>query len=348
MTFGTKNQPWWIQVSQSIRTFPTDLAIAIGILVVVNLFFHIEWLGNATILGARIQPLVAIPSLLFLPGYILIAILFPRDIDQRFRGQEFSFRTMPWSNRSIDLIERAALSFGMSVALIPLFALGIGVGWNLTPPVVINGVTIILVVGIALAAIQRFRTPPAQRFTIPIHQWKTNLLNDLHSTHTTDRVVTIFLVAAILFAVGAVGYAIATPYQSDQSTALFLATEDEQGNPIASGYPTTFTVGESQALTVGITNNENTDQAYTIVITLEQIQPGSAANQVTQSTELNRIQATVPEDATWTGRHSVTPPWPGENLRLHYYLYKGDTVPDDPTTASPYRDAYIWIDVTEA
>ncbi|MGB3943467.1 MAG: DUF1616 domain-containing protein, partial [Methanothrix sp.] len=53
---------------------------------------------------------VGLVMVLFLPGYALIAALFPRDDD-------------------LDGIERVALSFGLSIAVVPL----IGLGLNYTP-----------------------------------------------------------------------------------------------------------------------------------------------------------------------------------------------------------------------
>jgi uncharacterized membrane protein len=48
----------------------------------------------------------AIPFIIFIPGYCLIATLYPR-------------------NDSLDVIERLALSFGTSIAVVPLIGLAL-------------------------------------------------------------------------------------------------------------------------------------------------------------------------------------------------------------------------------
>lgn len=59
-----------------------------------------------------IRVLLALPLVLFIPGYSLIAALFPTDED-------------------LDLIERIALSFGLSIAVVPL--IGLGLNYRLWP-----------------------------------------------------------------------------------------------------------------------------------------------------------------------------------------------------------------------
>ena len=57
-----------------------------------------------------LRVVLALPLMLFIPGYCVIAALFPKDGD-------------------INLIERFVLSFGLSIAIVPL----IGLGLNFTP-----------------------------------------------------------------------------------------------------------------------------------------------------------------------------------------------------------------------
>ncbi|MCK4735168.1 MAG: DUF1616 domain-containing protein, partial [Methanophagales archaeon] len=57
-----------------------------------------------------IRIILGLPLVLFLPGYSLIATLFPRKDD-------------------LDAIERVALSFGLSIAITPL----LGLALNYTP-----------------------------------------------------------------------------------------------------------------------------------------------------------------------------------------------------------------------
>ncbi|MGD0952643.1 MAG: DUF1616 domain-containing protein [Methanotrichaceae archaeon] len=84
-------------------------------------------------------------TVLFLPGYALIAALFPRKDD-------------------IDSIERVALSFGLSIAVVPL----IGLGLNYTPwgirlvPVVISLCLFTVMMSVA-AHLRRFCPWPGRK-----------------------------------------------------------------------------------------------------------------------------------------------------------------------------------------
>ena len=60
-------------------------------------------------IDGTIRVILGLPFILFIPGYILIFALFPcRKTDQ-----------------GIDIIERIALSFGLSIAVVPLIGLGL-------------------------------------------------------------------------------------------------------------------------------------------------------------------------------------------------------------------------------
>nr|QNO46663.1 hypothetical protein LDPDHNFI_00017 [Methanosarcinales archaeon ANME-2c ERB4] len=85
---------------------------------------------------------------LFLPGYLLVAALFPRRDD-------------------LDSIERIALSFGLSIAVVPL----IGLGLNYTPygirlvPVLL-GLSLFTVLLALIAYIRRAWISEAERFVV--------------------------------------------------------------------------------------------------------------------------------------------------------------------------------------
>ena len=88
---------------------------------------------------------------LFFPGYTLLSALFPR------RGD-------------LDGIERVALSFGLSIAVIPL----IGLVLNYTPwgirlyPILIS-VTLFILVTSGIAWYRQRRLAPTQRFSIVVN-----------------------------------------------------------------------------------------------------------------------------------------------------------------------------------
>ena len=86
--------------------------------------------------------------MLFLPGYALIAALFPRKDD-------------------LDAIERIALSFGLSIAITPLLGLALNYtpfGIRLSPVLIVLSIfTIALAIG---AYVRRGMTPEEDRFSV--------------------------------------------------------------------------------------------------------------------------------------------------------------------------------------
>jgi uncharacterized membrane protein len=346
MNFKTSNRPLWVQVSESLRAFPTDLALILAILALVTVLYRVPGPREATVMNARIQTLVAIPTLLFVPGYVLVVTLFPGAPDHAVGSED---DRGPGPGRSIDVVERAALSFGMSVALVPLFALVVGSVWAFTPLVVLNGLSGLVFIGVVAAAVQRLRLPPPERFAILGRRWTAELRRGiLHPDSVVGGLTNLILVLAVIAAIGAIGYAAATPYQSGQSSTLYLVTENETGAHLASGYPTEFTAGEGRSLTVGISNDEQRRQQYTVVVAVERVQTDGTEATVLESEELDRFNPAVPAGESWTNEHTVAPTLVGEELRLHYYLYRGGSVPSDVDQSSAYRDVYVGSEVAEA
>jgi len=95
--------------------------------------------------------IVGLPFLLFFPGYTLIAALFPR-------------------RDALGSIERVALSFGLSIAVVPLIGLALNyTPWGITLyPVLISVTTFILTTSM-VAWYQRRRLPEVERFTVSLN-----------------------------------------------------------------------------------------------------------------------------------------------------------------------------------
>ena len=116
---------------------PWDLYVAIGYTLVLS----------AVLLGSGTGNLLAILLVLFVPGYVLVAALFP-------------------GSKEIDWIERIVLSLGLSIAVVPL----LGLLLNYTPfgirfaPIVATIALFTRLVGLA-AYWRRMRIPAADRLS---------------------------------------------------------------------------------------------------------------------------------------------------------------------------------------
>jgi uncharacterized membrane protein len=87
------------------KKVPSYLLIVIGLVLLTDILVLTPVLSETAV-----REFLGLPLVLFLPGYSLIAALFPAKSD-------------------LDGIERTALSFGLSIAVVPL----IGLGLNYTP-----------------------------------------------------------------------------------------------------------------------------------------------------------------------------------------------------------------------
>ncbi|MDN5361456.1 MAG: hypothetical protein PWP70_503 [Moorella sp. (in: firmicutes)] len=266
------------------------------------------------------QPLrvaLGLPFVLFLPGYCLIAALFPRQ-------------------RDLDGIERIALSFGLSIAVVPL----IGLVLNYTPwgirlyPILFS--LLIWILGLsALGLHRRRRLPPAERLTITLElkppAWR--------APSPLDRVLSLVLVAAIILAVGSIVYVVKTPKAGECFTEFYILGPSGK----AEGYPRQLTLGESGRVILGIVNHEYAGVEYRVT--------------VRQGTDdLVRLgPLTLNHEEKWEEPVAFTPRRAGENQKIEFLLYKtgetpqpgvpyvkaaGTTPPDQP-----YRDLHLWLNV---
>lgn len=336
----SRDMKWRLLLPKPIRTLPADLA-AVTALVLLTV-------AAVTVPGVRETPLriiLGLPYVLFLPGYALIAALFPEAGHSPPENPESEAA----DTDGIDGIERVALSFGLSIAVVPL----IGLVLNFTPwglrlvPIVIavSGFTIIFA-GVAVQ--RRQQLDRAERFTVPYNRWIADAKSELFRPESqADAVLNVLLVASVLLAAGSVGYAVAVPGQGERFSEFYLLTENESGELVADDYPTTFTQGETKSVYVGIGNHEGTEIQYTVVTQLQRVEVHNNSTTVLERTELGRQSPTVAANSTWQTEDAVTPTMTGDRLRLTYLLYK-ESPPEEPTIDNAYREVHLWVNVTES
>jgi uncharacterized membrane protein len=289
------------------KKIPSDLLIVIGLVLLTDIFVLAPGL-NETIL----RNVLGLPLVLFLPGYTLIAALFPAKSD-------------------LDGIERTALSFGLSIAVVPL----IGLGLNYTPfgirplPVLVS-LSIFIFIMCWLAYTRRASLPETEAFEISFSAAALSLKNEIleKSESKLDRALTVFLILSILLSVATLGYIIVTPKEGEHFTEFYLL--GPQGK--ADNYTTNYTLGQSGTVIVGIVNHEYMPVNYTMEVKLE--------NQSLSLPE-NLQKITLAHNETWEEPVTLTPPFEGQDMKLEFLLFNET----DKTT--PYRNLHLWINVDE-
>jgi uncharacterized membrane protein len=257
-----------------------------------------------------LRAVVVIPIVLYVPGYLLIAAFFPRKDD-------------------LTSIERAALSFGLSAVILPLLALGLNfTDWGLSVQSVATSATLFVLVATASAYVRRHSLPPADRMDVS-SETVANFMQSLRAQREggVPQALTIFVVFSVLFSVSALVYSLATPEPQENYTEFYLLGPGRT----MQGYPTNFSVGQQKPVTVGIANHENRDENYKLVVNLTD---GNT------STTLFSGRQPVETGQTVEKNISLTPNRIGNNMRIDFLLYRDDL------TASPYRQAYLLVNVT--
>ncbi|MEA1944277.1 MAG: DUF1616 domain-containing protein [Euryarchaeota archaeon] len=131
-----------------LKHIPGDLALVILLTLACILFVMVPPLNETPV-----RVILGLLLVLFLPGYSLIAALFPRKDD-------------------LDGIERIALSFGLSIAVVPLLVLTLNYtpfGIRLVPILVVLS---LFTVSLAVVAyLRRQGLPEADRFALVIGEF---------------------------------------------------------------------------------------------------------------------------------------------------------------------------------
>jgi len=327
MKYTASEQPWWLL--NVVEETPVDsfLVSALAIVAVAVVLFV-----EATL----VRVVVGLPLLLFLPGYALLTVLFP--------GRHPSSEGFVGTDGSLTDTVRFALSFGMSVAMLPVIALALWAAWSTIDPgrvALVYGAGTVF--GMAAGTVRRMRVPKPVRYEPPIRQWATGLRSWAGPFDRT-AVSSVTLVVAVALTVVVATVAIGVPAESASYTGFTLLTQQDDGSYVAGDYPTQVAPDEEIELVVGLANHEAETVTYTVVVELQRVAVEEQSARVSYAPELTRFEATVGPDTTRRVPHRVVPTIRGEDLRLAYYLYAGD-VPADPNAENAYRSLYLWIDV---
>jgi uncharacterized membrane protein len=321
---------------------PGDIYAVTGYLVVANLLLLYALPPTAVVP----RSLVGFPLLFFVPGYVLIAALFPaRETTARLDGSHTSSsHPTQGDRRGLAWRERLALSFGSSVALLPLIGLAISlVGLDYGTATIVSATSFVCVLGLVPAVVYRSREPPSTRFYVPFDGWIATFKNSVFRQNKWTAVVNVTLAVLVVATVIGVGYAMVVPNNAESFTSVSLLTTNDQGELVAANYPDT--INESGAeLTLELESAEESTTDYTVVAELQRVETSGASTTVIERAVVTRMETQLAPGESWTRQHTVEPELSGEDLRLIYYVYKGET-PGEPSTESADDYVAIWVNV---
>lgn len=304
----------------------SDIPLGIGLCFVAS----VAAFGAVVLpVSTLVSVVVGVPFLLFVPGYAVTFALFPRRI--------------PW-HAPVDVdgldglfpLDRLVLSVAVSVAL----AVIVGVNLEFTPleiraPTV---VAVLAIVTLIAASVGVLRHSDLDRRATGTRAGAG--VRSLVGTDS-DSLATVMVVMAVAVSLVSVAVVAGTGERGETYTEFGLLTETENGDLVASDHPSTMTVGEPTPLYYTVTNREQRDHTYAIVVQLQAVSDGGT---VTRSARVDSFQSPVTAGETVQRGHTVTPTFAGDDLRLQYLLYTGEP-PAEPSQSNAYRHLHIWVDV---
>jgi uncharacterized membrane protein len=321
-------------------SIPFDLVAVLAYLGGVNALIVADALGGP---AAPLRVLLTLPALFFLPGYSLTAAAFPRIAPER-RGSDGPslLDRVKQPAEGLDHVERAALGFGLSFALLPIVGLFVAA----TPgPVTATGTIVALTVVTALfsvvAAVRRWRLDPEERYVLPFDAWR-RATTSVTDGSRVDAALSVVLALAVLAAMGAGALAIAAPQDGSSFTNYAIGTINDSGEFIANDYPADWAPGESESIAFQVANYEDERVNYTAVVQMQRI---GEDGQVVELAEIDRFNESLASGRTWTEQHSAQPPLRGDRLQVVYLFYKGDP-PSTPTRFNADEYVYFWTNVS--
>jgi len=269
---------------------------------------------------------------LFFPGYTLIAALFPR-------------RT------SLSGVERPILSFGLSIAVVPLIGLVLNYTWEIRLNSILISVLLFIVIMAALAWYRRRRLSPEVRFEPQFRIYLSSLRSYWVSHGLLDRIITTVLVLAIAGTIGTLAFVVVAPKIGEKYTEFYILGRDSQ----ADGYPAKFVMADNEVIfvtyatndedqdvsdtlgrvTLSIVNREREESTYHVSVRIdgEQVDFHLRGNMVNDTGLI-----TLDHEEKWENDIGFAPEHVGASQKVEFVLYKGgEAYFDDPI--------HLWIDV---
>lgn len=322
---------------EALRVLPGDLLAIVAFVLVADSVISVA------VATPILRLLVGFPVLFFVPGYVLVAAMFPAE---HGRGERRGWRALT-AGGGLPLPTRLALSFGLSVALIPVFAVALAfspVGFGRDS--LLGLLTVFVLLGAAVGAVRRLSLPREERFRVPLRRRASDLVDFVRGPDRPLAVgVNALLVVSVVLATSGFAYAVFVPPADAAFADFMLLTRSGDGEYVSSGYPTEFTQGEGQEVVVGIASHADTPTDYSVVVELQRARGEGEDLRVVERSELTRLGVTVGPDETVYRPHDVEPDLVGEDLRLVYYFYDGEA-PENPSMATADDHLHLWIDVT--
>lgn len=252
--------------------------------------------------SGTVRVALGLTFVLFSPGYALISALFPARDD-------------------LNGIERVALSFGLSIAVVPL----LGLILNYTPwgirlyPILLTLLVFTILLSV-IAIYRRNKLSAEKRFVISLNVETT----EWGSFSRLNKILSLALVGAVMFAVGSFYYVATTPKVGEKFTEFYILGPGGK----AEGYPWYMKTGEEKEVILGTVNHEYRPVSYTVEVRMDGY----------VKMRLGPFELNHEEKKEEPVSFSIYEPH--ENLKVEFLLFKDGE-------SDPYRSLHLWVNEIE-
>jgi len=290
-----------------------DIALAVGLALVGAVLLTLQLGLPLVVRGALVLPL-----LLLVPGYTVVAALFPAA-----HGAPTTSTLEP------TLAERLGLAVGLSIGLVPMIGIAVDAIWSLTLVPVLDSVAAVTIAAGVVALVRRTRLPDNERFRA------TAALRTAITSAGNRPATQLFLVAAILVSVVAISVsgAVAMNDGGEGVTEFYLTTEGPSGEQVLA---TNETIGNASVHRLVVHDADAPRSTYTIVARTGRI----TTTGVTDRRTLGQTTVTLDENGTARTTYDLDLERGERPLVLVYLLYE-DGPPAEPTR----NNAAEWLRV---
>ncbi len=237
----------------------------------------------AALPGSWVRIALGLPFVLFFPGYVLIAALYPRATD-------------------LDGIERLALSLGLSLAVTPLVGLVLNyTPWGIRLAPILGALTLFIVACSLVAAFKRRQLSESERFPAdgrPV----LRAFRGLPWTVIGVSAGVIALVLLLGFRFGVLGGS----RIGEAFTEFYVLGPGGK----AEGYPRRLIAGQPAAVILGVINHEGRAAKYSI-----QVKEGSELLKAFGPIALEDTQK-------WESKAAFSPRHPGQRIKVEFLLFR--------------------------
>lgn len=283
------------------KNIPSDLLIVLIWTILTIIFINVPILSNSII-----RTILGIPLVLFIPGYVLIGALFPKKDD-------------------LETIERIALSFGLSIAVVPLIGLGLNFTFGIRLIPILIVLCIYTIILIYATNYRRGKLPEGEQFKVEFSKIFETLKKEISTnTSKTDKILTIALIFSIILAIGTLIYVITVPKIGEKFTEFYILNSSSGK---ADNYPTKLATNISTTLMVGIVNHEYSPINYTLEIDIDK-------------DLLKSEKLMLYNNETWEKNITFIPDKKGTDMKLEFLLFKENNF------SGPYRELHLWVNST--